>query len=59
MPTVIETADRFRNQLRSKETAATNDLSTAYRGVTNRLEDKLTVLQSKIEVLEKQGNRNS
>ena len=45
MPTVIETADRFRSQLRNKETAATNDLLTAYRGVTNRLEDKLTVLQ--------------
>lgn len=56
MPTVIETADRFRNQLRSKETSATNDLLTAYRGVTNRLEDKLTVLQAKIEVLEKNGN---
>lgn len=56
MPTVIETADRFRNQLRSKETSATNDLLTAYRGVTNRLEDKLTVLQAKIELLEKNGN---
>ena len=56
MPTVIETADRFRSQLRNKETSATNDLLTAYRGVTNRLEDKLTVLQSKIEVLEKNGN---
>ncbi len=56
MPTVIETADRFRNQLRSKETSATNDLLTAYKGVTNRLEDKLIVLQARIEVLEKQGN---
>lgn len=55
MPTVIETADRFRGQLARLESAATSDLLAAYRGVTNRLEDKLTVLQSKFEVLEARG----
>ena len=55
MPTVIETADRFRTQLSRLETSATNDLLSAYRGVTNRLEDKITVLLSKFEQLEKQG----
>ena len=55
MPTVIETATRFRGQLASLETSATNDLIVAYRGVTNRLEDKLTVLMSRIEVLDNQG----
>lgn len=55
MPTVIETADIFRGQLARLESAATSDLLAAYRGVTNRLEDKLTVLQSKFEVLEALG----
>lgn len=55
MPTVIETADRFRGQLSRLESSATSDLLAAYRGVTNRLEDKITVLLSKFEQLEKQG----
>jgi hypothetical protein len=55
MPTVIETADRFRSQLARLETAATSDLLTAYRGVANRLEDKITVLTARFEQLEAQG----
>lgn len=56
MPNVIETATRFRNQLGSLETSATNDLIDAYQRIVNRLEDKITVLMSRIEVLEAQGN---
>jgi len=55
MPTVIETADGFRNQLARLETSATSDLLTAYRGVTNRLEDKITVLMARFEQLEAAG----
>ncbi|RTK96556.1 MAG: hypothetical protein EKK64_03740 [Neisseriaceae bacterium] len=55
MPTVIETADRFRGQLARLETSATSDLLTAYRGVTNRLEDKITVLMARFEQLESSG----
>jgi hypothetical protein len=55
MPTVIETADSFRSQLARLETAATSDLLSAYRGVTNRLEDKITVLMARFEQLESQG----
>lgn len=56
MPTVIETSDRFRGQLARLETSATSDLLTAYRGVTNRLEDKITVLMARFEQLETQGS---
>lgn len=56
MPNVIETAIRFRNQLSRLETSATNDLTIAYQRIVNRLEDKLTVLQTNIELLEAQGN---
>lgn len=56
MPNVLETATRFRGQLANQETQASNDLIAAYRGVVNRLEDKLSVLMTKIEQLEAQGN---
>lgn len=56
MPNVIETAVRLRNQLSRLETSATNDLTIAYQRIVNRLEDKLTLLQTNIELLEAQGN---
>ena len=52
MPTVIETANRFKNELARQETSSVNQLIGAYRLVTNRLEDKLSVLMSRIELLE-------
>lgn len=56
MPTVLDTANRFRTELSKRETTATNQLINAYRLVTRSLQDKLTVLMSRIEVLEEQGN---
>lgn len=55
MPTVIETADRFRGQLARLETSATSDLLSAYQGVSRRLEDKIAVLTARFEQLEKRG----
>lgn len=55
MPNVIDTAQRFRSQVMRQETQSVNQLIDAYQLITNRLEDKLTVLQSRIEVLEANG----
>jgi len=55
MPTVIETANRFKNELLRHETNSTNQMLGAYKLVTNRLEDKLSGLMSQIEALEAQG----
>lgn len=56
---IIDQAIRFRNELQRQETSATNQAIEAYRLVVNRLEDKLTLLMSRIEVLEAQGNLNA
>ena len=53
---VLEQAVRFRSELARHETQATNQVIDAYRLITNRLEDKITVLMSRIELLEAQGN---
>lgn len=52
---VIDQAIRFRSELQRHETQATNQAIDAYKLLTNRLEDKLTVLQSKFEALEAKG----
>ena len=52
---VIDQAVRFRNELQRHETQATNQAIDAYQLLTNRLEDKLTVLQAKFEALESKG----
>lgn len=56
---VIDQATRFRNELARHETSATNQVIDAYRLITNRLEDKLTLLMSRIEVLDSQNNLNA
>src|SRR5574343_857120 len=53
---VIDQAIRFRSELQRHETQVTNQALDAYRLVVNRLEDKITLLMSRIEVLEAQGN---
>lgn len=53
---VLDQAVRFRSELARHETQATNQVIEAYRLITNRLEDKITLLMSRIELLEAQGN---